>query len=524
VTPEHYPSRTVPDELSGGPHFAAFCEHYLRHTKGRWARRPLLLEPWQRAFWWEALEIDPATGLRVYQEIGLGLPRKNGKSTQASGLGLYGLCADGENEPEVYVGAGAKQQAGIVMGQSLKMARLSPKLYPSKLKVGKYTIEHLYNGGTMRALSSDGGLQHGLNPSVSLIDEVHAHKDGELFTALTTGTGAREQPLTCWITTAGVDDDNLLSDLYGQIESGPGEVEQVSPSLTIYRDRDAGVLIWWYGAPRDADIEDPRVWLECNPASWLQDGRSLERDYRKLIQKGKLLEWRIYHLNQIMGSEEGWLEGKASWGDLRVGSPNADDPWHGLDESLPVGVGIEKSPESDGGAIVVSQRVGDRVITRAKHFRAERVTGRVSTRAMRETCIELRARFPKPMVRDPKTRRPIPGPAFAYDPVAFSESAEELANDGLNMVTMGQTAATMAPASTTTFELITTGRLVHDGDPILGKHVDDSAALLTDRGMKVLKGKRRPNHSAIAMVMAVAMATHEPPRPYTRKPRTPVGF
>ena len=33
------------------------------------------LEEWQRDFWWEALEVDPATGLRVYSEVGLGLPR-----------------------------------------------------------------------------------------------------------------------------------------------------------------------------------------------------------------------------------------------------------------------------------------------------------------------------------------------------------------------------------------------------------------------------------------------------------------
>ena len=55
----------VPDAHTGGPRFAAFCEHYVRHTKGRWARQPLVLEDWQRDFWWEALEFDPATGLRV---------------------------------------------------------------------------------------------------------------------------------------------------------------------------------------------------------------------------------------------------------------------------------------------------------------------------------------------------------------------------------------------------------------------------------------------------------------------------
>ena len=86
----------VPDALSGGPHFAAYCERYIRHTKGRWAGRPLIYEDWQREFWWEALEFDPATGLRIYNEVGLGIPRKNTKSTMASAAGRYMLDADGE--------------------------------------------------------------------------------------------------------------------------------------------------------------------------------------------------------------------------------------------------------------------------------------------------------------------------------------------------------------------------------------------------------------------------------------------
>ena len=104
----------VPDALSGGPHFAAYCERYIRHTKGRWAGQPLVYEPWQREFWWEALEFDPATGLRIYNEVGLGIPRKNTKSTMASAAGLYMLDADGEPEPEVYVAAAARNEAMIM--------------------------------------------------------------------------------------------------------------------------------------------------------------------------------------------------------------------------------------------------------------------------------------------------------------------------------------------------------------------------------------------------------------------------
>jgi phage terminase large subunit-like protein len=232
----------VPDALTGGPRFAAFCEHYVRHTKGKWARSPLLFEDWQRAFWWEALEVDPTTGLRVYNEVGLGLPRKNGKSVQASAAGLYFLVADGEAEPEVYVAAAARNQAGIVLGQSRRMAQQSPRL-SRHVTVRTTLIECPRNGGVMRSLSADAALQHGLNPYANIIDELHAHRTADLYTALTTGTGAREQPFTLWISTAGVDGPGILSELHASMFDGPGELEERG-SLLVYRDRTNGVLIW----------------------------------------------------------------------------------------------------------------------------------------------------------------------------------------------------------------------------------------------------------------------------------------
>lgn len=520
----------MPAELTGGPHFEAFCSRYLRHTQGRWAGRSLALEPWQQAFVWEALELDPVTGLRVYSEVGLGLPRKNGKSTLAAGFGLYFLAADGEAEPQVYVGAGAKQQAGIVMRASLQMARKSVALAPY-VKPTKYQLECPGNGGMMRALSSEGGLQHGLNPHLSLIDEVHAHKDSTLWTALTTAGGARDQPMTLWITTAGVEGEGLLADLYGTMYAGGGQLEVLAGgSLLVYRDREAGVLIYWYGAPKDADPDDPAVWLAANPASWMQDGRYLTREHRRLTRRGQLLEWRQYHLDQMVGVEESWLP-PGSWAPLAAGQPDPADPWHGLDPQLPVGVGIKRAGKGDTAAVVVAQRSGDRLVVRARHFAPSALTGRVNTEEMRQVLRDLRGRFGRPTMRDEK-RRYIPGPAFAYDSWAFGEAAEALEQDGLNMVHFPQAAATMGPASTSTYEAITTGRLAHDGDPLLARQVEASAAVLTERGMRILDGGRQdragrtrglPNPACIALAMAVAMALHDPAPPPARPVRRSTG-
>ena len=280
----------VPKAHTGGPRFAAFCEHYIRHTKGRWAREPLVLEDWQRAFWWEALEVDPATGLRVYSEVGLGLPRKNGKSVQASAAGLYFLVADGEAEPEVYVAAAARNQAGIVLGQSRRMAQQSPRL-SRHVSVRTTLIERPRNGGVMRSLSAEAALQHGLNPYANIIDDAprpsdrgprhrpHDRHRGEraaLHALDQHGWGRRSRH------------PRRAARLY--VRRPRRNPLEDRGSLLIYRDRANGVLIWWYGAPRDADIEDPAVWLAANPASWLRDGTYLSQEYARLKARGALLD------------------------------------------------------------------------------------------------------------------------------------------------------------------------------------------------------------------------------------------
>jgi phage terminase large subunit-like protein len=519
-------ARRHADAFTGGPHFEAFCAKYIRHTRGRreWTGQPLILEPWQRAFWNEALELDPVSGLRIYTEIGLGLPRKNGKSTMASASGLYGLVADGEPEPEVYVAAAAKGQAGIVMGQARGMANASPRLL-DHVRVYRYHIECPRNGGIMRSLSSDAAVQHGLNPSWNIVDELHAHESPELYTALTTGTGARDQPLTEWISTAGIAGDGILASLYESIFDGPGQLEE-RDSLLIYRDRTNGTLIYWYGAPRDADIENPKVWLSCNPASWLQDGRWLSREFARLRSRGAELEWRRYHLNQFVGIEQSWLP-PGAWERCRDERDPNGNVRHPLNPNLPIGVGIDKGQTSDLSAIVVAQRQGELVVVRATVFPPDPATGKVNSEAMRRHLRQLRTTYSLPMVRDPETKRPVQGPAFAFDRWSFSESADTLEQDGLNMVDFPQTAQYLAPVTGTAYDLINDARVVHDGDPMLAEHIANSTAVLTERGMKISKPRRmtpRKNDAAVAMVMAIAMAMQEAPRPSQRKPRTAVGF
>jgi phage terminase large subunit-like protein len=509
----------VPDERTGGPHFARFCERYIEHTNGRWARQPLILEDWQRDFVWEALEFDPATGLRVYQEVGLGIPTKNGKSTLASAAGLYFLVADEENEPEVIVGAATRTQATIVLGQARSMGQRSRRLAPY-VQVQQHRILAPRSTGIMRAVAADGPLQHGFNPSCVILDEIHAHRNDGLYTALTKSGLAREQPFTLWITTGGPE-GGLLGDLLDQMSSGPGELEvRNGGALRIYRDRANGVLIWWYGAPPGADIDDPAVWRACNPASWLQDGSVLTREYNRLKARGALLEWRMYHLNQAVGATED------AWMPVDAWQACSGDPVFRSD--LRTYAAIRIAHDHRAAAVAIAQRQGERVALRVRSFPDEPLPEGeyLPASGIEDHLRGLRRRYPAEVAEvyrtSPSGRELIrgrPGPEFAYHGSFFERSAQGLREERLVLVDVPSTPERLTPAAETLMSLVTSRSLVHDGDAELAEQVRNVLARPVPKGWAIdaavdlRTNERRRIVAAQAAMLAVhrAMTAQRPP-------------
>lgn len=179
----------------------------LEQVKGAWARRPLKLFDWQVLY--EIAPpfglIDEETGFRIIRTLYVEKPRKNGKSTECSGLGIYLAFADGEEGAEVYAAAKDKAQAQVVFEPAKVMAERSPELR-KKLGPRNITKGYLQNPTTtsiFRPLAADiGGNLHGLNVHGGIVDELHVHKNPDTLDAIETGTGSRRQPLVVIITTA----------------------------------------------------------------------------------------------------------------------------------------------------------------------------------------------------------------------------------------------------------------------------------------------------------------------------------
>lgn len=519
-----------------GPHFASFAAANCVHTKGRWGGQALIFEPWQRAFFDEALRIDPATGKRVYSEVVLGIPRKNSKSTMASAFALYMLGGDGyydpsglwhpEAGPEVYSAAAAQNQAGIVFKQARDMVGRSPTLR-SILVPRQYQIENPRNDGIYRVLSADAPLQHGLNPSSNIIDEYHAHRTPDLYEALTTGSGAREQPLTLTISTAGTDLESPLGLLYQRAQSLP-DVEHHKDRVKggyyfIARDEANGFLMWWYGADEDDDLEDPVVWEAVNPASWITP------EYlQKQLNKGTLRREAFFqlHLNR-------WFRVKASalpfgaWAKcyepkLVCNDTPACEPGtclRGFDPSLPLAVAVDVALKNDSTAVTMAQKQGDRTITRTRIWVNPYPKNhtlfdywQTPLEEVKDYLKLLRREFPTPAVAiDGEV---MAGPRFAFDPMFFGNEARELAGEGLAMEAFLQTDTRMVPASETFYRLVVNGELAHDGSPQVNAQIANAIAEPKGNGRWRLsrpRGSTQKIDAAITNAIASYIAQEPPP-------------
>lgn len=187
----------------------------LPHVKGKWAggdqAKLLRLEPWQcflicSIFGW----VSRATGKRRFRKARLYVPRKNGKSTVAAPIGLLMFAGDGEPGAEVYSGATSEKQAWEVFGPARQMAIKSQELLDAfGIEVNSKTMVRLADMSKFEPLIGKPG--DGASPHCSITDEYHEHSTDEQLATMETGMGAREQPLSLVISTAG---DNISGPCY----------------------------------------------------------------------------------------------------------------------------------------------------------------------------------------------------------------------------------------------------------------------------------------------------------------------
>lgn len=298
----------------------------LHHSKGEWAGQVVMLEPWQQFCLWMLFGWKRADGTRRFRTFYLEVARKNGKTTQAAGVGLYLLTADGEAGAEVYTAATKRDQARIAHGEAMRMVQRSPQL-KREVRQNKDNLHVLATASKFEPLGRDADSLDGLNVHGAIVDEVHAHKTRDLWDVLITGMGARTQPLMYAITTAGFNRQSVCYELH--------EYSQKVVEGLVEDDSFFGLV---YTIDEGDDWEDEANWIKANPNLGVSKklGYMRQEAAQAKAMPAKLNSFLRLHLNVWTQASERWIH-PDKWGAcgaaVDVARLQGRRAWLGLDLS-----------------------------------------------------------------------------------------------------------------------------------------------------------------------------------------------
>jgi phage terminase large subunit-like protein len=270
----------------------------LTHT-GDYAGVPFDLRAWQAEPIRELFGTLRADGTRQYRKTFWALPRKQGKTEIVAGGGLFLLMGQGRTNQRIYTASGDVKQASLIFKAMCDMIRADPRLESlTVIYEGYKRIDYPRGNSSLEVLSSVPKSKHGLGPTAVLIDEYHV-VDEELVNVLTTGFGARRDPLTWMITTAGWDRTSLCFDEWEYaLKVRDGVIDDPTYLPVIH------------AADPEDDWTDERVWHKAMPA--LGDFCNVEfirEEFRKARERPRFENtFRQLYLNQWTEQASRWLQ------------------------------------------------------------------------------------------------------------------------------------------------------------------------------------------------------------------------
>ena len=483
-----------------------FFEKVLVHIDGEWAGRPFTLMDWQREMISKLFGTLRDDGTRQYRTCYCEIPRKNGKSETAAGIALYLLFADGEEGAQVYGAAGDRDQASIVYRVAAEMVRRSPVLTKrAKVLDSVKRIVVPSTASFYRAIPSDAATSHGFNASGVIVDEVHVQPNRDLIDVLNTSTGARRQPLTFYITTAGYDQHSICYELHDyalKVQNGVIDDPTFLPVV--------------YSADEQDDWKEPATWHKANPSL----GVTVKLDYLerecKRAQETPAYEntFRRLHLNQWTRQETRWLP-LDRWdecaGHVDPANLAGCHCWGGLDlaSTEDVTALVLVFPDEDGGYDVLPFFwIPEDTID--KRVRKDRVPYDVWARqglvftTPGNSCDYAFIRAKLNELADQFNIVDI-----GLDPWNARQLGQQLMDDGFEIVDFRQGYASMSAPTKELLRLVLAGKLRHSGNPVL-RWMADNMVTTQDPAGNLKPAKDRSTEKIdgmVALVMAIDRAT-----------------
>jgi phage terminase large subunit-like protein len=442
--------------------------HLLRHHKGEWAGRPVVLEPWQQFYIWCLYGWKRTDGSRRFRKSYLEVARKNGKTTLSAGKALYALIADSEPGAQVYTVATKEDQARIAFDDAAFIIDKTPSL---KKVVKTFTKSITYQENSfVKPLGSDSKRQDGFDPSYAIIDEYHAHPDASMLGVIQSGMGARRQPLTDIITTAG---PNIVGPCYKLrkvvmeiLEGKKNDDAQFGMifCLDIYGD-----------AETDDNWEDKKNWVKANPNVGISPKwEFLEGEYTAAKNEGGETEvnFKCKNLNIWTKAAKIWIQ------DEKWMACQQDIKWEALKGAECFG-GIDLASSSDITSLcLLFPRPDGEFFIKLFYWLPEE-TARIRSKQdgvpyeqwVQEKLVSATEgnvtdyNYIKETLRhlsfDYKIR------SIAYDQWNSSQLVNDLVAEGFTMSKFSQGFVNMSAPTKEFAKLIRRIKLKHDGDPVM---------------------------------------------------------
>ena len=416
----------------------------------------------------------------------VGIPRKNGKSALSSAaIALYSLIAEGIDGAEVIIAAATKEQARIVFGEAKRMVQSSE--LSDEITVYRDSLYVPETQSVLRVIASESFSAEGLNISKCVIDELHAHRDRSLFDVLSLSMGNRGSlAQLVAITTAGLKHDisggeSIAFQLYQYGKKLCGErPELVDPSF---------FMAWWE-APESLPHDSPEAWRIANPA--FGDLVS-EADFKSVALTTPEAEFRTKRLNQFTSVKQAWLP-VGVWENLASDDVELEPG----DEYV---IGFDGSWKNDCTAVcmvIKPRHEGDvyrvkRVAHWEKDFTIDDDSWVVDKQLVVNTVLDF--------------VRANPGCIeLVADESYWQDEIWQWVQADLPVVVYPQTLNRLVPATAKLYEGIMSGKIAHDGDAVIARHMANCILKMDSRGGSRLTKDYRNQRQKIDMAISLLMA------------------
>jgi phage terminase large subunit-like protein len=481
------------------------CERLsrMRYTRGQWRGERFKIEPWQAfitcsIFGW----VKKTDRMRRFHKARIYVPRKNGKSEFSGALGIIMMAFDGEPGAEVYAGATSEKQAMEVYQAAKQMALLNPALcaYAGITVTAGALVVEKSNSKFSAIIGKPGD---GASPHCAIIDEFHEHKTSELIDTMETGMGARRQPLSFVISTAG-------ADTAGPCREDWKNCERILENTGGFEDETTFCIIWTID--QDDKWDSEAALIKANP-NW---GVSINAERilaeLKVAQQSarKQSAFKTKYLNQWVTAKDGFFN-VSEWEKLKRDIKREDY------KDMPCYLAGDLASKHDLVALMQLFCLPDKRyaifgkyylpnttldLPENQHYRNWQIQGRIEAAGDDVTDLDSFKSDALDLCRDYQVEE------FPFDPNRAWGVFPALEREGLPVVEYRNTVLTMSEPMKELDALIRSGRIIHNGDPVLAWSIANVTGKY-DKKDNVFPNKEAPQNKidpVVGTLMALGRA------------------